>query len=110
MVQSKSSVLLRQYASAFVSPSVAYWMLGKISSTLSKHIAMKIDYIATNKVVVTVTPKEGVNEKKFQCENRIGLLEALAAVFTKNYSQVEHNECIHKGNDACKYIVSWQTT
>ncbi len=110
VVQSKSSVLLRQYASAFVSPSVAYWMLGKISSTLSKHIAMKIDYIATNKVVVTVTPKEGVNEKKFQCENRIGLLEALAAVFTKNYSQVEHNECIHKGNDACKYIVSWQTT
>ena len=110
VVESKSSSLLRQYTAAFVTPSVAYWMLGKISSNLSKHISMKIDHLTANKVVVTVTQKEGVNEKSFQCDNRVGLLEALAKVFTKEYSQVEHQECIHKGDLSCKYIVSWQRT
>jgi len=109
-VQSRSSSILRQYAAAFVTPSVAYWMCGKISATLSKHISIKINYVAANKVVITTTLEKGVNEKPFQCENRIGLFEALAKFFTDEYSRVEHNECIHKGAPYCKYIVSWKTT
>ena len=109
-VQSKSSSILRQYAAAFVTPSVAYWMCGKISATLSKHISMKINYIASNKIEITTTLAKGVTEKPFQCENRIGLFEALAKFFTDEYSKVEHNECIHKGSSLCRYIVSWKIT
>jgi len=110
VVESKSSSLLRQYTAAFVSPSVAYWMLGKISSTLTRHVSVAAKHIKANKTLITVMPKEGVKERPFQCENRIGLFEGLTKFFTNKYPVIEHNECIHKGASACKYIVSWETT
>ena len=109
-VQSKSSDMLRQYTSGFVTPSVAYWMIGKIASTVSRHISIKTKYITGNKILITATPKEGITEKPYQCENRIGLFEALAKYFTNEYAQVEHDECLHKQASSCKYIVSWKKT
>ena len=47
--------------------------------TLCEH--NKID---TNKIEITVTPHEGVNEKPFQCENRMGYFEAIALIFNYN--------------------------
>ena len=109
-VQSKSSDILRQYISGFVTPSLAYWMVGKIALSLSKHISIKMEYITGNKILVTATPKEGIDEKPYQCENRIGLLEALAKYFTNEYAEVVHDECLHKEASSCKYIVSWKKT
>lgn len=110
VVQSKSSSLLRQYTAAFVSPSVAYWMTGRLSATLTKHVMIDVHYLAANKVLVKATPKGSVNEKPFQCENRIGLFEGLAKFFTGEYPLVEHDECIHKGDRYCKYIITWKIT
>lgn len=110
VVQSKSSSLLRQYTAGFVTPSMAYWMMGKISSTVSRHLNFKINHIAANKVEMIVTPQAGVKEKPYQCENRIGLFEGLVKFFTNKYPTIEHNECIHKGAPSCKYIISWKTT
>jgi PAS domain S-box-containing protein len=107
-VQSKSSIMLRQYASAFATPAVAYWMLGKLSSALTKHISTKIDNITIHKAVFTVTPNVGVQERPYQCENRVGLYEGLAKLFTGEYAQVEHDECVHQGYPACKYSISWK--
>lgn len=109
-VQSKSSDLLRQYISGFVTPSLAYWMVGKIALSLSRHISVKMEYITGNKILVTATPKEGTAEKPYQCANRIGLFEALAKYFTNEYAEVVHNECLHKQASSCKYIVSWKNT
>lgn len=109
--QSKSSDILKQYTSGFVTPSLAYWMVGKIASTIvSRHISMKIKYITGNKILITATPKEGIDEKPYQCENRIGLLQAVAKYFTNEYAEVVHNECLHKQASSCKYIVSWKKT
>jgi len=110
VVQSKSSSLLRQYTAGFVTPSMAYWMMGKISSTVSRHLNFKINHIAANKVEMIVTPQAGVKEKPYQCENRIGLFEGLVKFFTNKYPTIEHNDCIHKGAPSCKYIISWKTT
>ncbi len=110
ITQAKHAAVIRQYASGFITPSIAYWMLEKLGSTISRHINMVIKYRANNKVEITVTPNEGVKEKPYQCENRIGLFEALAQFFTGKYAQIDHIECIHKGNLSCKYIVSWQRT
>lgn len=110
IVQSKSSDILRQYTSGFVTPSVAYWMVSKIASTLSRHISLQIKYIAGNKILITATQKGYVTEKPYQCENRIGLFEALAKHFTNEYAQVEHDECLHKQASSCKYIISWKNT
>ncbi|MEN6376217.1 MAG: PAS domain S-box protein [Smithella sp.] len=110
VVQSKSSSLLRQYTAGFVTPAMAYWMMGKISSTLTRHLHFKINHIAANKVEMIVTPQAGVKEKPYQCENRIGLFEGLVKFFTNKYPTIEHNECVHKGDPSCKYIISWKTT
>lgn len=110
IVQSKSSDILRQYTAGFVTPSVAYWMVSKIASTLSRHISLQIKYIAGNKILITATQKGYVTEKPYQCENRIGLFEALAKHFTNEYAQVEHDECLHKQASSCKYIISWKNT
>jgi predicted hydrocarbon binding protein len=110
VVESKSSSLLRQYTAGFVTPSMAYWTLGKIASTLSRHVIIEANHIAANKVEFAATLREGIQEKLYQCENRVGLCEGLAKLFTGEYAQVEHNECIHKGDPSCKYIVTWKTT
>jgi PAS domain S-box-containing protein len=108
-VQSQSYAALKQYIIGFVTPSVAFWVMEKIASAISKHITFKSSNLSSNKIELIATPNEGVSEKRYQCENRIGLIEGLSKIFTKEYSQVEHFECIHKGDPYCRYIVSWKT-
>jgi PAS domain S-box-containing protein len=105
---SQSTGILRQYVVGFLSPSVAYWMMGKAAANLSRHLALKTRRLASNQIEVTFTPKPGMHEKPFQCKNRYGMLEAVAKVFTGEYAHVEHKECIHNGDGFCRYIVSWE--
>jgi class 3 adenylate cyclase len=103
-------VTLRQYIMGFLSPSAAFWLVEKFASHLSKATTMKTNKINDNKVEVISIPKPGVHEQPYQCENRIGILEALAKLFTNKFPTVEHSMCIHKGGDVCRYIVSWDKT
>ncbi|MBN2255480.1 MAG: PAS domain S-box protein, partial [Deltaproteobacteria bacterium] len=105
---SKASGVLRQYIFGFLSPMVGYWMMDKIVPTLSRHITVKTEKLAPNKVKIRFSPKLNVLEEPFQCENRLGMLESLAQVFTKKYADIEHPECMHKGDDCCTYIISWE--
>ncbi len=109
IVDSKSAPILRQYAASFITPSIAFWTLGKIASTISRHIIFNIKIISSNKIQLLASIKQGVNEKPYQCQNRIGLIESLAKFFTGEYPSVEHGECFHNGFPACKYIISWRT-
>ncbi|PKN71540.1 MAG: hypothetical protein CVU54_00525 [Deltaproteobacteria bacterium HGW-Deltaproteobacteria-12] len=110
ITEAKNAAILRQYAAGFITPSIAYWMLGKIASTISRHLTMAVRSVTSNKVEITVTVNEDVTEKPYQCENRIGLFESLALLFTGKYGQIEHIECIHKGYPYCKYTVTWERT
>ena len=105
---SKASGILKQYIFGFLSPMVGYWMMDKIVPTLSRHITVKTKKLTANKVEISFLPKAGSQEQLFQCENRLGMLEALAQVFTKKFADIKHPECIHKGDGCCKYIVSWE--
>jgi PAS domain S-box-containing protein len=107
---SKASGILRQYVVGFLSPSVAYWMVEKVAANLSRHVSVTTKKIAPNQVEISFLPKQGVKEKPFQCENRYGMLEAVAEVFTGNYAHVEHKECMHNGDEFCRYIVTWEMT
>ncbi len=110
VVKSKSWSIIRQYTAGFVTPSMAFWMMGKIGSTLSRHLTFKVTHLSANKVEIIATTEEGVKEKPYQCENRIGLFEGLVNFFTDKYPHIEHHECVHKGNISCRYIISWQKT
>jgi PAS domain S-box-containing protein len=94
----------------FMSPAAAYWMLEKITPTLSRASTLKTRQIASDKMEVTVIPNPGVNEKIYQCDNRLGMLEALSKLFTNKFAKIEHPECIHRGDDIGRYIISWEKT
>jgi PAS domain S-box-containing protein len=108
IVSTKSSSFVRQTVAGFLSPSIAYWAAEKLGSTISRHQIMKVNKLANNKVEIIATPRKNVKEEPFQCENRMGQFEAVAEVFTKKYPQIEHTECIHRGNSHCRYIITWK--
>jgi PAS domain S-box-containing protein len=107
IARSQSSGILRQYVAGFLKPSAAYWMLAKVASNISRHTTLKIKKLSSNKIEITATPKPGIKEEPFQCENRIGMFESMAQIFTKEYAVVEQPNCIHRGDKYCRYIVTW---
>ena len=105
IASSRTSNILRQYVTGFLSPRVAYWMVKKIGTTMSRAYTITTKTVSRDKVEVVFKPKVGVNEKPYQCENRIGLLESIATVFTNKPGKIDHPTCLHRGGDCCRYIV-----
>jgi PAS domain S-box-containing protein len=83
-------------------------MLGKIALKMSRAYIIKTKVIASNQVELTFKTKPGVAEKPYQCENRMGLLESIAKLFTKESPNIEHPTCMHRGDELCKYLISWK--
>ncbi len=84
--------------------------LGKSIQYLSRAHTVHTRHLGSNRVEIVFTPNPGVQEKPFQCENRMGALEAVAKVFTAEIASLEHPVCIHRGGDSCRYIISWKTS
>jgi len=97
---------MRQYCLGMISPAKVYEMIGKTTAKFVSSSTYESKKIASNKIEVTVTPKKGTTEKPFQCENRIGFFEAISMLFGKKLPQIEHTECMFKGGDVCRYIIS----
>ncbi len=97
---------VRQYCLGMVSPARVYEIIGKAAAMVAKSSTSESRKIASGKIEIIVTPKEGITEKPFQCENRIGFYEAIAMLFSKKPPQIEHTECIFKGGSICRYIIS----
>lgn len=106
----KSLSIFRQIITSFVFPETAYWAAGKMALSLSRHLSLKSKSLASNEIEIVAEIKPDVQEELFQCENRIGMFEAIAKFFTGAYAHVEHPECAHRGDPCCRYIVSWQTS
>jgi PAS domain S-box-containing protein len=98
---------IRQYIYGFIEPFTAYELLAKIGSKLTKGTDIRITKISSSKVEATFHLNPGVKEKAYQCDNRLGMMEAMAMPFTGQYANVDHVECIHKGAPCCRYIISW---
>lgn len=105
----KSSVsnIMRQSVAGLLSPAMAYWTIEKISQNLSRHFIIKSRDVAENTIELIATTNPGVKEEPFQCENRIGMFEAVAQVFTGKYATIEHPECMHRGDPHCRYLIHW---
>ncbi len=99
---------IRQYILGLVGPGRAYELIGKFSSFFTKSSDYVAKRIGKHRVEITVTPHTDVKEKAFQCENRVGHLEALAKAFNYRFPAIEHPECMFRGGSSCKYIVTWQ--
>ena len=101
---------IRQYALGFLTASMAYMLFEKIGANLTRATTFRIKKLGRTKVEVLSVPKAGVIEHPNQCENRQGLFEALAKVFTNELAAIEHPSCVNHGGEHCRYIISWKTT
>jgi len=107
---SKASGAIKQYTLGLMSPTSAYLLIEGLYSAMSRGATLEVKKLGSNKVEIISTPKPGVNEKPYQCENRIGTFEAVAKLFTKRFATIEQPSCFHKGDDCCRYIITWEKT
>lgn len=99
---------VRQYILAMLGPSKAFALGSKLASTLTKSADYETRALNSNSVEVTVRPRPGVKEEPFQCQNRLGMFEAIVALFGYKPPVIEHEECLFKGASVCRYIIRWQ--
>lgn len=99
---------LGQFIFGQLGPGKVYQIIGHAAKSYAKSTDYQTKKISSNKVEITATPKPGVTEKSYQCENRTGLFEAIAMGFTNKLPRIEHPECIFKGDEVCKYVISWE--
>jgi HD-GYP domain-containing protein (c-di-GMP phosphodiesterase class II) len=102
--------VMRQYILGLATPAKAYELIGKYSANFTRSSKYESRMLAANKVEITVTPYEGVEERPFQCENRKGFFDAITMAFINKPPKIEHPQCLFKGHDACRYIISWEKT
>ena len=92
----------------FLGPMGFFELSEKIYNKISRSSLCKARKLSHNKVEVTVAPYPGTVEQPFQCENRLGWLDAVSSLFSLRQFKVEHPKCLFKGDDVERYIVSWK--
>ena len=97
----------KQYLLSLLNLSSLYLLIEKVYPVFSRGVSIKAKKLRSHKIEIISTPQQDVSEKPYQCENRIGMFESVAKFFTENFATVEHPECIHKGKDRCRYIITW---
>ena len=104
---SKGLALTQQYVTGLMNTETALLSMAKIISLFTKGATVEAKRLAPGKVEIISTPNSDVEEKPYQCENRLGSFEAVPKLFTNVYGHVEHPRCFHRGEGACHYIISW---
>ncbi|MHC4526075.1 MAG: GAF domain-containing protein, partial [Planctomycetota bacterium] len=100
----------KQYVAGLISPTTAYFLMEKIYALFSRGAAISTRKIGSNQVEVTAIPKPGVVEEPYQCANRIGCFESVLTFFADKFAHIDQTSCVHKGDDCCRYIVTWAKT
>jgi PAS domain S-box-containing protein len=106
---SRTAGMLTRYVLGFVTPQMAYRGVAKVASEWTRATDYVARPVSGTRIGLKVTPRPGVQEQPFQCDNRIGMMEALAKLFTGQYARVEHPTCVHRGAASCDYMISWQS-
>lgn len=107
---SKGLGAAKQYTLGLISLTSIYLLMGRLYPLMSRGADVRARKLGTNKVEIVTTPKPGVNEKPYQCENRIGIFEAVAKWLTKRFAIIEHPSCFHRGDNHCRYLITWSKT
>ena len=104
----EASGAMRQFFLGMVGLAGAYSIIRKGASKYTRSSIYQSRKLSGNKFEITVTPNEGVQERPFQCENRIGFIEAVALMYGHKLPWIDHPECVFKGANTCRYIVTWE--
>jgi len=97
-----------RYFLGCVGVSRAYALAGKVANRVSRASFYESKVVGKNSVEIQVTPRPGVCEEPFQCENRLGYIESIARLFGVRSPKIEHEQCVFRGADSCRYRVTWK--
>jgi PAS domain S-box-containing protein len=100
----------KKFALGLMNLTTVYLLMRKVYPLMSRSVTIGTKKLGPYRVEIVSTPKSGIHEKPYQCDNRIGAFESLAKLFTDNFADVDHPECYHKGDNACRYIITWKKT
>jgi PAS domain S-box-containing protein len=98
----------KQYMLGLMTPTIVYQLMERHYPLLSRGAGIATRKLGPTKVEIISTPKPGVAEKPYQCENRSGIFEALARWSTGESAHIDHPECFHQGAPHCRYIITWK--
>jgi putative nucleotidyltransferase with HDIG domain len=107
MASSEASGEVKYYFLGLMGLMNAYKMVVKASVSLTKSTKFQVNPINENTIEIIVTPMMNIHEKEYQCENRIGMFEAIAELVKTDIPKIEHTECIFRGGEVCHYKISW---
>jgi HD-GYP domain-containing protein (c-di-GMP phosphodiesterase class II) len=99
---------MKRFFLGMVGPGKAYELISQGTRRLTRSSTFESRSLSPNRVEVTIHVEPGVEEKSYQCENRMGFLEAVSLLFARTPPKVEHPECVFRGGKTCRYVVSWQ--
>lgn len=92
---------------SLLTPEVAYKNIEKIASRYSTAASVKAVKVVKNYAIIRSSVAPNCEEKKYQCQNRVGMLQSVPTLFNLPSAIVSHDTCIHKGDDYCEYEVKW---
>jgi hypothetical protein len=90
----------------FIGPGLVFEMVNKIADKFSRSARYESTRLSKTEMEIVVTPYEGVEEKPYQCANRIGYFEAIVSAFNLKMLKMEHTECLFRGGSCCRYRIS----
>jgi len=100
----------KQHTLGLLSPMAVFLLMGKLYPIMSRGATISAKKLGPGSVEIISTPAKGVQEQPYQCENRLGTLEALPKWFTGKFGRIEHPSCVHRGDDCCRYLIHWDRT
>ena len=102
--------IIRDYIVGFVTVAAVCEAAEKISNKWTRGSHLSTRKLGGNKLEMLAVPASEVKEKLYQCENRMGVIEAVAKTITGEFAHIDHLECIHRGGACCRYIISWDVS
>ena len=93
--------------SGFLSPSATYRNIGHFAADYSKGAILTAENVTHNSAVIKSVPVPSCDEKAYQCQNRVGLLESIPTLFNLPKAVITHSKCLHAGDDYCEYNIRW---
>ncbi len=105
---SPALTIIKQFIAGFITPANVYLKIKELAEYINRSSTFSVRKMGRNKVEIIVHLRDGMVERPYQCENRIGTFEAVAKFFSGSYPVIEHPECLHRGASQCRYIITWK--
>lgn len=108
LVRAEASGWFRKYGFGFLTMEQVAKRTRSIAGRISRSAVYEARMKGPRHVEVVVTPYPGVEERSFQCQNRIGSFESFWLHFTLKLPTIHHDECMFSGGKVCRYEILWE--